>query len=57
MNMKENIIRIQEKIMEFQDRNMKLRKELDPFTEKDMPTNGESDWVVFEALIKHPEFK
>ena len=26
MNMKENIIRIQEKIMEFQDRNMKLNK-------------------------------
>ena len=59
MNMKDNLIRIEEKIREFDDRRMKLNKSLDPFTAKDMPTSGdsESDWVVFEALIKHPEHK
>jgi len=55
MNMKENQLRVAEKIQEYIDHKQKKVTHLDVFTKEDMPEFGK--WKKLRALVKHPDFE
>ena len=54
ISMKENMLRIAEKIEQYIDKNKKFIPNLKPFSKEQLSLK--TKWSKFRALVKHPEY-